>query len=104
MDLSKHLLCAESAEPARYLVPEKRLLCAMIERSYLDLKSRDKKIVHYAAAWFRSKSKEPFSFWWVCNHLGLDWPGLRGFILAPLLREADSCVVIQTESLLRILP
>ncbi len=51
--------------------PEKRLLCAIIERAWLDLDSLDRRERREARAWFLTKDKGDWTFHWMAQQLEL---------------------------------
>ena len=63
------------------LVPEQRLLAAVLERAILDLNSRvsiEKNIRREALAWIHCDADHDWSFLWICQYLDLDPKWLRG--------------------------
>jgi hypothetical protein len=74
----------EQATAPAALLGEQRLLWAIIERAIRDCLKRQRHISRDAEQWFDNiESREPFSFGWICEHLGLE-PAVFG----PELREA----------------
>lgn len=55
--------------------PEQRLLVALIERAWLDLKERDHR--KGARRWLESTDDGPFSFAFCCDYLDLDEETVR---------------------------
>ncbi len=57
------------------LIPEKRLVAAIIERAILDTFSRNKTDRECAFRWFKSKrrSKKTFTFMWCLDHLDISY-------------------------------
>jgi len=51
------------------LTGERGLLIAVLIRARLDLESREIDIRSHALRWFISKSQDPFSLKWICDHL-----------------------------------
>lgn len=58
--------------------PEKRLLCSILERAILDLKSSDNTIRREATKWFNSQEEDYiFSFFSICEFLNLNQEKLK---------------------------
>ncbi len=76
------------AEQRRLLRPEERLLLAVFEAAYWDLKSRQALDRRHARTYFLSdENRHAFSFVSVCQHFGWSVDSIRGQLRAML---ADS--------------
>jgi hypothetical protein len=75
------------AEQRRLLLPEERLLLAVLESAYWDLKSRHAMDRRQARTYFMSDdNRHTFSFMAVCQHFGWSADSIRTS-LQPLLGE-----------------
>lgn len=109
----KHTQFFEASELPKgvVLIPEKRMLAAMLERAYLDYyiyqeaiakpnlirqkydtiedPRNPKQQLAQLKGWFKSPSKDPFSLNWICEHFDPTWEGLsdsmREAIKKPLI-------------------
>lgn len=52
-------------------LPEKRLLCAVLQRAIIDCidQSVDRNVRKRALKYFTSDSRKAFSLWWICQQL-----------------------------------
>jgi hypothetical protein len=68
------------------IYPEKKLLVGVLSRAIVDatdpsVDDQHSRIHEEARKWINSLSAQPFSFEWICEHLGVDWVVLRKSIL-----------------------
>lgn len=66
--------------------PEEALLWAILNRTYLDLRSSRTQLTfqHHqreALRWILSEGNEPWTFIWICDHLDLDLDRIRAIML-----------------------
>ncbi len=63
----------------KLLVPERELLVATLDRAVLDYYGTDEETCGEATDWLFGDSdpSEPFSFLWICDHLGIEPTRLR---------------------------
>lgn len=66
------------------IVPERRLILAVIESAMFDLEHPDPKLRWSAARWFESEDGETMTFEWCCEHVGYDASAIRRHLLPRL--------------------
>jgi hypothetical protein len=85
------------------IMPEKRLLVAMIQRALLDCICPEKGKAHLqwdATAWIFSDSRTPFSLFWICDVLSSHPEHLqrRVQVAARNKEHKPNCVIIRVDT------
>ena len=79
--------------PEARVIPEQRLLTAIIQRAFQDLMGSDPLLAEQAAQWFFDSRGEPpfdpFSFPWICEYLDVDILRLQDALLVARSRRTE---------------